>query len=450
MDSELVCKGSVGQAARQAPNAWGVLALLFLANMFNFFDRTIPAVITEPVRLEFGLSDAQLGLIAAAFTVVYAIAGVPLGRLADTGSRKAILAIGLAAWSVFTGLNGFARSFLSLLGLRMAVGLGEASYGPAAMSLVGDLFPAGRRSRAMGVYMLGLPAGLMLAFFTVGGIARAFGTWRAPFFVAVLPGLVLAGCFWLVREPVRGAADGTASPAQAIDQPVQRVLGIRTMWLIILSGIAVNFSSYAANGFLVPMLMRYDGLPLERASVATGLIVGVAGAVGLTSGGWIADRIHQRSRRGRLLFGAACMAGASIATWYALSLGRGAVGTFTVVFAGGWLLQYQYYTSVYPAIQDVVEPRLRAIAIAIYFACLYLLGGAFGPLVVGLLSDRYAQAAMHASGAATMAPLFKAVGLHDALYLVPAALMLTAVALFLASITFGADADAMKRRMAQP
>ena len=443
-------RGGTRQAGRQAADAWGVLVLLFLANMFNFFDRTIPAIITEPVRIEFGLSDTQLGLIAAAFTVIYAIAGVPLGRLADTGSRRIIMAIGLAAWSVFTGLNGFARSFASLLGLRMAVGVGEASYGPAAMSMVGDLFPSNKRSRAMGIYMLGLPAGLMLAFFTVGSIVQAFGTWRAPFFFAVIPGLVLALCFWLVREPARGGAEGVAASPVAIDRPVRRVLSIRTMWLIILSGIAVNFSSYATNGFLVPLLMRYDGLPLQRASLVTGVIVGVAGLVGLTLGGWVADRIHQRSMRGRLVFGATCMAGAALATWYALTLGKNATGVFTAVFAGGWLLQYQYYTCVYPAIQDVVEPRLRAIAMAIYFACLYLLGGAFGPVVVGLLSDRYARTAMRAAGAVAAAPQFRAAGLHDAMYLVPIALMLTSLALFVASITFRADADAMTRRVAPP
>ena len=441
--------GRVTHAGRQAANAWGVLALLFFANLFNFFDRAIPAIITEPVRIAFGLNDTQLGLIAAAFTVVYAIAGVPLGRLADTGSRKVIMALGLAAWSIATGLNGFAWSFASLLGLRMAVGVGEASYGPAAMSMVGDLFVSDRRSRAMGLYMLGLPAGLMLAFFTVGAIVRAFGSWRAPFFFAVVPGILLALCFWLVREPSRGGAEAVQAPTMPADRPVRRVLRIRTMWLIILSGIAVNFSSYAANGFLVPLLMRYDGLPLERASIVTGVIVGVAGLVGLTLGGWVADKIHERSERGRLVFGAVCMAGAALATWYALLLGKDAVGAFTAVFAGGWLLQYQYYTCVYPAIQDVVEPRLRAIAMAIYFACLYLLGGAFGPVVVGLLSDRYARAAMHAAGATAIAPPFRAAGLHDAMYVVPVALLLTAAALFVASITFQADAAAMKRTMAR-
>ena len=234
--------------------AWGVLALLFLANMFNFFDRTIPAIIAEPVRVEFGLSDARLGLVAAAFTVVYAIAGVPLGRLADTGSRRIVMAAGLVVWSLATGLNGFAWSFASILVFRMAVGIGEASYGPAAMSMVGDLFPADRRSRAMGIYMLGLPAGLMLAFFGVGAIVRASGSWRTPFFIALVPGLLLALAFWFVRDPRRGAADGAAASRDPVRRPLRQVLRNRTVQWIIVSGIAANFSAYAANSFLVPLL----------------------------------------------------------------------------------------------------------------------------------------------------------------------------------------------------
>ncbi len=447
MDQLAVTPRGAPLRAERAASAWGVLLLLALANLFNFFDRAIPAIVAEPIRLAFGLNDLQLGLIAAAFTVVYAIAGVPLGRLADTGSRKAIMGVGLAAWSVFTGLNGFAWSFASILGLRMAVGIGEASCGPAAMSMVGDLFPSNRRSRAMGIYMLGLPAGLMLAFFTIGTIVSVFGTWRAPFFIAVVPGLLLALCFWFVREPDRGGADAAVAAATPIDHPLRRVLRIRTMWWIIASGIAANFSSYAANSFLVPLLMRYQGLKLEQAAGATGLIVGAAGLVGLTLGGWLADKIHQRSERGRLLFGAVCLAGAAAATFYALSLGRTDTAAFTAVFAAGWLLQYQYYTCVYPAIQDVVEPRLRGIAMALYFACLYLLGGAFGPVVVGALSDHYAKAAMLAAGADTIAPMFRAIGLHDAMYLIPVALFATAVTLILASVTFRRDADAMRREL---
>ena len=433
---------------KQAANAWRVLFLLFLANLLNFFDRTIPAIVAEPLRLEWNLSDLQIGFMAAAFTLVYAIAGMPLGRLADTGARRKIMGWGLIVWSGFTALNGMAWNYLTFFLVRMGVGVGEASYAPAANSMIGDLFPAEKRARAMGIFMLGLPLGLMLAFFTVGPMIAAFESWRAPFFIAAVPGLLLAVFIFFIKEPARGAAEARQISAEPIQQPMRKVLRVRTLWWIILSGLTMNFAVYAANGFLVPMLQRYFHLPLGAAAVQTGIIVGITGLIGLTLGGWVTDKIYQRSRQGRLTFGAISLLIAAIATTAALSLGSDAVGLFTLLFALGWLFSYIYYTSVYPAIQDVVQPRLRATAVALYFSAMYLLGGAMGPVVVGGLSDRLSVDAMTAAGAQEMSEQFKAIGLHDAMFLVPVMLFLTAVFLFLAARSFNRDAAAMERDMA--
>ncbi|WP_339510581.1 spinster family MFS transporter [Pseudomonas sp. RL_15y_Pfl2_60] len=435
------------QPTQQAANAWRILFLLFLANMFNFFDRTIPAIIIEPLRKEWSLSDLQLGLVGTAFTIVYAIAGVPLGRMADTGARRKIMGWGLAAWSGLTAVNGMAWNFWSFLLIRMGIGIGEASYAPAANSLIGDLFPAHKRARAMGIFMLGLPIGLLLAFFTIGSMVRIFDSWRAPFFIAAVPGLLLAVMMFLIKEPTRGAAERVAVATTKVEKPLRKVLAIRTFWWLVLAGLAFNFATYACNSFMVPMLQRYFLLPLEQAAVATGVIVGLTGLVGLTLGGWVADKIHQRSETGRLLFAALSMLIAALATGYALFSGRIEVAVFVGVFSLGWLFSYNFYTCVYTAIQDVVEPRLRATAMALFFAGLYLLGGGLGPLAVGLLSDHFAQAAMLAAGASEMNEAFKAVGLHDAMYLIPVALFLTMLALVQASLCFAADAQRMQHKM---
>ena len=427
---------------------WRVLALLFLANLLNFFDRTIPAILTEPIRIEWGLNDLQLGIITAAFTLVYAVAGLPLGRLADRSSRTRVMGWGIAVWSAFTAANAFAWNFGSFLVARMGVGVGEASYAPASNSLIGDLFPAERRSRALGIFMLGLPMGLLLAFFTVGPLVAAFGDWRAPFVVAALPGFALAALIFFVREPERGASEKVHTTLVAVEAPIRRVLGTRTILWIILSGITVNFSAYAGNGFLVPMIQRYFGLELTAAAVTTGFIVGVTGLIGLTAGGWVADAVYLRSERGRLVFGAVSLIVAAIATAAALRSGRESVTLFACLFGLGWLAQYSYYTSVYPAIQDVVEPRLRATAIALYFAGMYLLGGAFGPVVVGGLSDALAKSAAAAAGAGEATDAFRAMGLHGAMYLIPVALVLTALFVFLASRTFTEDSRRMQQRLA--
>ncbi|MEK8079682.1 spinster family MFS transporter [Pseudomonas sp. XK-1] len=435
------------QQSQQAANAWRILFLLFLANLFNFFDRTIPAIIIEPIRMEWGLSDFQLGLIGTAFTIVYAIAGVPLGRMADTGARRKIMGWGLAVWSGLTAVNGLAWNFWSFLLIRMGVGIGEASYAPAANSLIGDLFPAHKRARAMGIFMLGLPLGLLLAFFTIGAMVTAFDSWRAPFFIAAVPGVILALFMFFIKEPRRGAAEQVQSLTTPVDKPLRKVLTIRTFWWLVLAGLAFNFATYACNSFMVPMLQRYFLLPLEQAAMATGVIVGLTGLLGLTLGGWLADKIHQRWQSGRLLFAALSMLVAALATGYALHAGRIEVALFVTLFSIGWLFAYNFYTCVYTAIQDVIEPRLRATAMALFFAGLYLLGGGLGPVAVGLLSDHYAQAAMLAAGATEMNETFKAVGLHGAMYLIPVALLLTMLALLQASRCFVSDSARMQQGM---
>ncbi|MBM7060526.1 MFS transporter [Pseudomonas sp. UL073] len=431
-----------------APNAWRVLFLLFLANLFNFFDRTIPAIIIEPIRLEWHLSDLQIGLVGTAFTVIYAIAGIPLGRMADTGRRSRIMGWGLAVWSGLTAVNGLAWNFWSFLLVRMGVGIGEASYAPAANSLIGDLFPAHKRARAMGIFMLGLPLGLLLAYFTIGAMVEAFGSWRAPFFIAAVPGLILALFMFFIRDPQRGAAETVQVSAVAVDKPLRKVLAVRTFWWLVVAGLCFNFATYACNSFMVPMLQRYYLMPLDQAAVATGLIVGVTGLIGLTLGGWVADKAHQRSERGRLLLGAGSMLIAALATGIALTLDKGDVAVFVAIFSFGWLFSYNFYTCVYTAIQDVIEPRLRATAMALFFAGLYLLGGGMGPLVVGFLSDQSAHAAMLAEGASTLTEAHKAVGLHGAMFLIPVAMFLTMLALLQASRSFGRDATSMRVGMA--
>ncbi|MCO8162307.1 MFS transporter [Pseudomonas sp. 21LCFQ010] len=437
----------LSDVANQADNAWRILFLLFLANLFNFFDRAIPAIVAEPIRKEWSLSDFQVGLMGTAFTLVYAIAGLPLGRLADTGSRKTIMGVGLAVWSGLTAVNGMVSHFWSFVLVRMGVGIGEASYAPAANSLIGDLFPAQRRARAMGIFMLGLPLGLLLAFFTIGSMVKAFDSWRAPFFIAAVPGLILALFMFFIREPRRGAAESVVVSEAPIERPIRRLLSIATFRWLVLAGLAYNFATYACNSFMVPMLQRYFQVSLQEAAVATGVIVGVTGLIGLTLGGVVADKLHERSLNGRLLFAAFSMLVATLATAYALHAGLVAISLFVAMFSLGWLFAYNFYTCVYPAIQDVVEPRLRATAMAVFFAGLYLLGGGLGPVVVGLLSDHFAQQAMLAAGAGEMTEVFKAVGLHGAMYLIPVALLTTLIFLLLATGSFGRDAEAMKVRM---
>ncbi|QNG18188.1 MFS transporter [Rhodococcus triatomae] len=422
----------------------GALIALFLANLLNFFDRAIPAVVAEPIKIEFGLSDLQLGLITSAFTVVYAIAGLPLGRLADRAHRPKIIGAGLLVWSGLTAATGAAGNYLLFILARLGVGVGEASFTPAANSMIGDLYPADRRSRALGIFMLGLPMGLMLAYFTVGKIAESFDSWRAPFFVAAVPGVLLALVMFRMRDPERGGAEEvSATASEPVTQPIRKLLTIPTLRWLILAGLTFNFAAYAVNSFTVPLLMRQYELKLTSAAVVTGVIVGLTGLLGLLIGARYADRASATSPRARLMIGVVTSAVAAPLTALALMQNGGSVFLFTLLFALGWLLAYGFYISVYPAIHDIVVPRLRATATALFFAAMYLLGGFAGPVVVGGISDWFAERAAADAGVQEVTA-FAGEGLNSALYLVPLTLALTAVFIYLATRTVGADSARMR------
>jgi MFS family permease len=415
-------------------DAGRILVLLFAANVLNFFDRAMPGILAEQVRESFPLSDTQIGIVAAAFTVTFAIAGVPLGRLADRGARRVVIGAGLTAWSAMTAVTGAVSSFGALLLARVGVGIGEAAYGPAAHSLIADLYPPARRSRAVAVFMLGLPLGLVLSFFTVGAIAEALDSWRAPFFIAALPGFVLAALLLRIREPERGASEEGPAAVGDVDRPLRRVAAMRPLWWLTLAFIGHSFASYTVGAFTVPLLQRAFGLGLAEAGALTGAVVGLTGLAGLLIGGRIAERAARRSPARRLLVGAAGVGLAVPLTFAGLAMGTDATLPYALAFGTGWLLAHLFFPTFFPAISDVVEPRLRATAIAMIFCVGSLLGGAGGPIAVGLLSDELATDAMLEAGATELTTALRGAGLHDAMgVLVPGSLTVAAVALLLAA-----------------
>ncbi|GAA2832555.1 spinster family MFS transporter [Nonomuraea rubra] len=435
---------SAAAPVRGAPGAYRILAVLALANLMNYYDRTVPSSVIEPIKAEFALTDTQIGLLTSSFTVVYALAGIVVGRMADTHSRRRIMAAGMVAWSLFTAASGGAWSFASLLLFRLGVGIGEASYLPAASAMIFDAFPARRRARAIGIFQLGVPAGLLAAFLSVGAIAEATGSWRVPFLVAAVPGFVLAALILFLPEPPRGASEERA-PAGAgarSRQPIRDILRIRTLRRLILASIALQIPAYAVAAFLVPLLQRYFGLTIGTASMSAGVILGLTGIAGLLLGGVVADLAGRRSLRARMMVGPASLALGAPFILAALLLGPTAAGAFVALFAVGWSFQFFFGAVALPAVADVVEPGLRATAVAVYFAVIYLLGGAVGPSVVGLLSDWFA-----ATATATAAVSAEAAGLRQALLvIVPAFLILSSLAAWAASRTVLADHERMIAR----
>jgi MFS family permease len=387
------------------------LVVLFLVNVLNFYDRQTLAAILEPLRHEFSLSDTQLGGLFTLFTIVFALAGLPLGKLADTRNRRGLLATGIGVWTGLTGLAGLAASYAMLLATRLGVGIGEAVCTPAATSWIGDLVPASRRARAMAGFMMAVPVGIMLSSAISGPVAQAHG-WRMAMALAAIPGLVLAPAVLWLREPERPRLQAVGEDSASLPA---------VFWWIAASGAVVNFALYSFSTFLPAFLTRYHGMSVAQAGIWSGIGSGVSGILGAAAAGLLGDRV-----KNRLWLAAGSSLAAAGPVYAAIHMPAGsAAGAVWLAMLGYGLLQ-MYYGLVYAAIQDVVRPGMRGRAMAVYFVVTYLGGASWGPLLTGRLSDILA----HRSGLAAEAS--RAAGLHDAMYVIPALAVVLAAVLWMA------------------
>lgn len=423
---------------RSRQNLWFSVAVLFAVNILNFYDRHVPGALVEPMRREFQLSDAQIGLLGSAFIWLYAIVGVPLGLIADKWSRKKLLAWGIVVWTALTASAGLATTYALLLFSRVGVGLGEAACAPTATSWLGDLFPPAKRSRVLALFMMGVPVGGALGYFIAGPIAEAYG-WRTAMVTAALPALLLVPGLLLLHEPGRGASEphlGALSPA-----PIWNVLRIPTFWWIIASGALLNFNAYAFATFLPAFLSRVHGLSLAHSGMATGALYLIGGVSGGLLSGHLGDSIVHRRKDGRMLL-AAAMALVTVPLACIGILQPAGSLLMAAVFLG---LMYAslstYYGFVYSAIQDIVAPNQRAATMAIYFMAMYLLGASFGPLLTGKLSDLLAHRAAALAGSAAVTETFRAAGLQQAMLIIPVLGVALAFVLYMGSRTIVADTN---------
>jgi MFS family permease len=413
------------------------VAVLFAINLLNFYDRNVPGALAEPMRREFGLTDQQLGIIGSAFIWLYAVVGVPLGRLADVWSRRKLMAGGVVVWTLFTFSVGLATSFPTLIFSRLGTGVGEAVCAPAGTSWLGDLFPASKRAKVMAVFMLAFPIGNAMGLFFSGPIAQVYG-WRAAMMFAAAPALVLVPALLFLKEPERGAAEAS-KPAEAGGSH-WAVLKIPTLWWIVASGIFLNFNMYALASFLPALFLRVHKISLAEVGLWTGSVYLVGGVAGGLLAGYLGDRVGGGKSSTRLVI-AAIFAAVSAPFWYfGILASPGAVAmTFACVAVGFGGLN-AYYGLTYSAMQDIVGPRERGFAMALYFLAMYAFGAAFGPVLTGTVSDRLARRAMAEAGASAMSDAFRATGLQQAMLVVPLLAVFLTIVLLIGSRTITRDA----------
>jgi len=342
------------ESQRVPAYSWYALALLTAVYVLNFLDRTLIYILFTPIKKEMAFTDLQLALLGStSFVIFYTLLGVPFGTLADRTRRKVIIGAGLAVWSLFSGLTGFAHSFWSIFFCRMMVGVGEATLGPAALSLLSDYFPPRMRATSQSIYSSGIAIGGGLAFFLGGWIGQTHG-WRVAFYLLGFPGLLLAALVFALREPVRGRTDVAAR--ESADWRSLRPLAYLFAGYALV-GLASNNLGIWGPTFYV----RIHGLSLRVVGTAAGILSIAVGMPAMILGGWFSDRVKRR-----MAF-TAVAALASVPLWIALLR----LDRLSLLVAVNVVLYALSILWVGPATADVTEiagPRLRGLAIGIFFS----------------------------------------------------------------------------------
>ena len=376
------------------------LAILFLINMVNYMDRFIMSILVEPVRKEFNLTDTQAGLLTGlAFSFIYSLLIVPVARLSDRFSRRKVLVVAVAAWSVLTVLCGAASSYVALLFARAGVGVGEAAGLPASHSLASDFFPPRRRAMALSIIGLGGAVGSTLGLIIGGFVSQHYG-WREAFLVAGLPGLLLAIVVALfLRDPPRGGTDATAGVA-SMPAPkfsaVLRLLLRRKAYVHIVAGVTLaSLSTMGFASWTPAFFMRVHHLPAAELSLwLTG--AHIAGAfVGTMVGGWLCTRFFRPD--GSILLRVMSAA-------FLLVPILGAVVVLVPTSSSALLANIPlsfimaiWLPAYYASQQELAGATYRATASAFGLIFFNLIGTGLGPLIVGKLSDLFAAQAGEAS-----------------------------------------------------
>jgi MFS family permease len=368
------------------PSARVALGVLTGVNLLNYVDRYIPAGALPLILASFGATDAQGGLLQSMFMLPYALVSPLAGALGDRGRRFAIAGAGVLIWSAATFGSGLAPTFAILIGARILIGVGEASYTVVTPSLLGDYYPPERRGRALAVFYAALPVGSAIGF-TVGGVVGSHFGWRWAFFLAGIPGAALALLLLAFRDPPRGAAETAAVPTPISAPAGWRALTRYRSYVYNVAGQTIFTFALGGLAFWMPTYFsRVRGLPLARASLIFGGITCLAGFVGTLVGGHLSDALARRTPTAPFLVSGlglvlatpftliALLASPPLIFWPAMFV------TLTLLFLNTGPLN--------AAIANVLPPHLRARGFGVNTLAIHILGDALSPALIGFVSAR--------------------------------------------------------------
>ena len=366
---------------------WYVLAVLTAIYTCHGMDRGMPAILVEPVRHEFALTDAQLGLFSGlGFGVAFALAVLPMGYISDRANRRNFLALILVLWSAFTALGGFARSYAHLVLSRIGVGAAESGAAPVTLPLISDVFPAARRTFAFGIFYIGPPLGGFLAAALGGYMASEHG-WRSALLLAGLPGLILAVLlFTTVKEPRHAARRADGERAASIPEVLRFLIATPALLCVMFGGATIGLIAITLGAWTGSFFIRIYGLDLKQVGLLLGLGA-VAPALAAPAIGWLADKLAARDRSWplKLVWISSLVGmGAGLLMLFAPALPLAVVG-----FLLGDLLRNGYAPLTNAVLIGHSPPRMRGTIMSMVQLVTNLAGFGLGPVLIGLLSDIY-------------------------------------------------------------
>ena len=364
------------------------LFLLVLVFTSSHVDRQIVAILQEPIKAHFSITDTELGLLTGVmFALFYATLGMPMAMWADRRNRRNLITFSISLWSLMTALCGAAMQFWQLLIARIGVGVGEAGSNPPSHSIISDLYPATERGTAMAIFGLGVNIGVMLGYL-IGGWVNEWLDWRWAFVVAGVPGLAIA---LIVRftmvEPPRGYADGIVErpPAPPFSAVVRFMFGRASIVHLLAGNILISFAGYAAIAWAPVYFQRVHGMSTGESGTLLALAIGLGGGVGTFLGGFLADKWarHAEGWRAWIVTASVLLYAPAAVLGYISDDATAAMLWFFIPATLGGV----YIGTSFAILQSLLAVEMRSVGAAINLFLLNIVGLGAGPLVVGMISD---------------------------------------------------------------
>ena len=381
------------QAQDSRPHAVATLVLLCGMNLLDYIDRNILAAVLPHIQEEMGLSSTQAGALGPAFLIAYTVFAPLMGWAGDRYNRTRLLVCGVGLWSLATVGSGFAGTYGHLVLARSLLGFGEATYGTLAPTILADLYPRERRGQILSFFYVAVPVGSALGYVLGGLIEPRYG-WRTAFWVVGGPGLVAALSGLLLREPPRGAMDR----AEGLDDLMLSHAPVHVSWRdygmlkhnrsYVHNTLGMALTTFALGGLALWMptfFHRVKGMTLQEANLWIGPLTVGAGLLGTLTGGWLADRLRQRTPGAYFL-----VSGSGMLLAMPFALVSLLANTPTVYLPALFLAACGVFLNTGPCnaiLVNVVPPAMRSTAFAINIFLIHALGDIWSPIAIGTLAD---------------------------------------------------------------